>query len=65
MLAATDICVFVDREDLLVCCNGCNKVIGRIPSYAEYEVQGRRDELDEQVRTMRDLHLARCTGEPQ
>jgi hypothetical protein len=62
MIAAGNISVFVDGKDLMVCCNDCERVIGRVPSYGEPEAEERRAELDEQVRTIRDLHLAKCTG---
>jgi hypothetical protein len=63
MITAETINVCLEGQDLLICCNACKRLIGRIQLSMELADDGRRAEVDQQVRTIRNLHLAKCPGD--
>jgi hypothetical protein len=63
MLTAEQVYVIEEGEDLLVICKACQTVVSRIPSFAKTEAEGHQADLEDEVRRIRDLHMAKCPGD--
>jgi len=62
MAKASDVYVFQDTEDLLVCCKACKSEIGRIRSSIRLIAEGRQHEIDQRVSKIKSQHLQSCPG---